>query len=94
MAPSADGSYFIDRSSKWFRCILDYLRNYQLSVDLFALSQTERDELKTELEFYGLASALDMFGTRAALSRCSARCSFACLRIRFVCGFFFVATGR
>jgi len=60
--PSADGSYFIDRSSKWFRCILDYLRNYQMSVDVFALSQTERSELRAELEFYGIASALELFG--------------------------------
>jgi hypothetical protein len=64
--PSADGSYFIDRSSKWFRCILDYLRNYQLSVDMFALSKTERGELRAELQFYGLASALEVFGMSAA----------------------------
>ncbi len=65
--PSTDGSYFIDRSSKWFRCILDYLRNYQLSVDMSALSQTERSELRAELEFYGLASALELFGTRLSM---------------------------
>ncbi len=65
--PSADGSYFIDRSSKWFRCILDYLRNYQLSVDLHELSQTERSELRVELEFYGLACALELLGTRLSM---------------------------
>ncbi len=63
--PSTDGSYFIDRSSKWFRCILDYLRNYQLSLDISALSQTERSELRAELEFYGLAGALELLGTFA-----------------------------
>jgi hypothetical protein len=65
--PSADGSYFIDRSSKWFRCILDYLRNYQLSVDLHESTQTERSELRAELEFYGLASALELLGTRLSM---------------------------
>jgi hypothetical protein len=88
VAPSADGSYFIDRSSKWFRCILDYLRNYQLSVDIFDLSKTERRELRAELEFYGLVSALEMFGTISvyamfsiALHECISPC-MQCFRLR------------
>ena len=42
--------------------ILDYLRSRTMSIDLFALSKVERSELRTELEFYGIASLLEMMG--------------------------------
>jgi hypothetical protein len=60
--PSEDGSYFIDRDSKWFGVILNYLRTHNLSVSIADMSITERHELKVEVEFYGLGSLLDLFG--------------------------------
>ena len=68
--PQADGSYFIDRSSKWFSVILDYLRTRKLSLDIYDLKRAERIEFQTEVEFYGLGSLLDLF---QGVLICSAR---------------------
>ena len=59
--PQSDGSYFIDRSSKWFSVILDYLRTRSLSVDIYDMGGSDRVALQKELEFYGFASLLDLF---------------------------------
>jgi hypothetical protein len=59
--PQSDGSFFIDRSSKWFSVILDYLRTRKFSLDICDLKSADRIEFQTELEFYGLCSLLDLF---------------------------------
>jgi hypothetical protein len=70
ISPSSDGSFFIDRSPKWFRCVLDYLRAHSLSVDLHELSASERAELRTECQFYGIASLLEMMGMVCGNGNC------------------------
>ena len=76
--PQSDGSYFIDRSSKWFSVILDYLRTRKLSVDINDMKRSDRIEFQTELEFYCLGSLLDLF-QGSFLYYCCMRCLLLCL---------------
>jgi hypothetical protein len=59
--PQPDGSYFIDRSSKWFSVILDYLRTRRFGLDIYDMKRADRIEFQAELEFYGLGSLFDFF---------------------------------
>jgi hypothetical protein len=76
--PQPDGSFFIDRSSKWFSVILDYLRTRKLSLDIYDLKRAERIEFQTEVEFYGLSSLLDLFqGVFVSMFNASLALTFA-----------------
>ena len=55
LTPDADGAYFLDRDGTHFRTILNYMRNpvekHKLSPDM---TEGQKEELKVELEYYGL----------------------------------------
>ena len=80
VSQSSDGSYFIDRSPKWFPHILDYLRSHTLALDLLTLKPSDRQELRQEVEFYGYDSLLAYFegtGCCFAMNSCPAGVTLA-----------------
>ena len=55
LTPDADGTYFIDRDGRHFIYILNFLRDSgSFKLNSAVLREAQRDELKVELQFYGL----------------------------------------
>eukprot|EP01118_Nematostelium_gracile_P013289 TRINITY_DN4998_c0_g1_i2.p1 TRINITY_DN4998_c0_g1~~TRINITY_DN4998_c0_g1_i2.p1 ORF type:complete len:334 (-),score=79.11 TRINITY_DN4998_c0_g1_i2:32-883(-) len=52
--PNAQGEYFIDRSSKHFLQILDFMRTGKLVLE--DLTENQKNELKIELDYYQIPS--------------------------------------
>ena len=58
-----DGAYFIDRDPKYFRYVLNYLRNGQLVID----SDISLESLKYEANYFGLVNLEDELNKRISL---------------------------
>jgi hypothetical protein len=55
LTPDADGTYFIDRDGRFFIHILNFLRgSCMVKLNSGVLGEAQREDLKVELEFYGL----------------------------------------
>jgi hypothetical protein len=68
--PNEDGTHFIDRDPTYFRFILNYLRDpskdFCEGIDRH-LDAYQLEELRGEIEFYGVQSLLTKFNNRAPI---------------------------
>jgi hypothetical protein len=66
--PEEDGSYFIDRSPRYFDIVLDYLRKGSIYLERF--QEYELRELEEEASFYQIQSLVDILTQASRTSKC------------------------
>jgi len=64
LGPDSDGEYFVDRDGDLFYLILRHLRGYHILECIAQLSESDRNRLAMEAEFYGIQSMLKYFRRR------------------------------